>query len=142
MDLLQLGTRKKSNEGVFMHLRHPDTGDLLLDNDGEAIGITLTGMDGDIFREAMLKQRREWLKKSKSSRLSPADADFEVETVETLARCTLGWSGIGLGSEQSLEFTFENVLRVYSDPDVRWLREQVDLFIADRANFLQASATT
>jgi len=49
-------------------------------------------------------------------------------------RCTLAWRGIVYEGE-ALECNPGNARRLYAA--LPWLREQVEAFIADRANFLK-----
>lgn len=140
MDLARYDTKALADEGVVMYVRHPGTGEPLLDKDDAPVTITLAGVDSDRFRDVVRSQTKRRLNGGSAAGAPKPDA--EAEAIELLVKCTLAWSGIGLGSDRELECTPENVRAIYSDPRVPWLRQQVDRFIADRANFLKASATT
>ena len=58
---------------------------------------------------------------------------LEKEAMETRVALTLGWGCLELGDDGELEFTEDNVRKVYTD--FPWLAEQVDEFQGDRANF-------
>ena len=53
MDFSTLDTRKKSNTGAFLHLKHPGTGKPLIDpSNNEPVGLFLLGRDSDKFFES------------------------------------------------------------------------------------------
>ena len=53
-----------------------------------------------------------------------------------LAKCTTDWAGIVVEGE-TLDCTYENAVKLYGR--FAWIMEQVDEFVADRANFTKAS---
>jgi phage/plasmid-associated DNA primase len=64
------------------------------------------------------------------------DFDLKDESVELLAKCTKGWSGI-TESGKEVPFSYENAVKLYTK--YLWLREQIDRFMADRSNFLPSA---
>ena len=66
---------------------------------------------------------------------SATSEEFEAETIDILAKCTLSWEKVVLEGKE-LPCTYENAKTVYTN--FIWLREQVDAFINDRANFLES----
>jgi hypothetical protein len=62
--------------------------------------------------------------------------DLDSDSLETLAACTLGWSGFVLNGQEP-ECTPENARRLYEQ--MPWLREQAQEFISERSNFLKSS---
>ena len=94
--------------------------------------IKLAGLDSYIYRN--------WIKTSLNKRLAKKKKrDFSFEesersSVELLAALTLGWEGLELNGED-VPFSYEAALGLYSDPNNKWLREQVDEFVNDRSNF-------
>ncbi|MDH7787650.1 hypothetical protein QBD01_003677 [Ochrobactrum sp. 19YEA23] len=136
MDLASLAV---THEGQTLQLRHPIEGTILKTEDDEPITITLVGTDSDVFRKAQRTILDRRLNQKGKTKLSAAE--LEEEAVTTLISCTLGWSGIVLDGEE-LAFSAENVRKLYSRTDLPWIRDQVDEFIADRANFLKPSATS
>jgi len=125
MDLKELNITPKSNEGAWCTLEHPVTGEEL------DIQIKLAGTDSDIYRETIRKQINRRLKKG-IKRLSLEET--ENENLELLVACTLDWKNVVYEGEP-LECTPENVKFIYSQ--FPWIKEQVDDFIGDRANYLK-----
>lgn len=65
---------------------------------------------------------------------------LEAEAIEMLAALTTNWALVGLdGKALSIEFNAENARELYASEKLSWLREQVDEFASDRANFSAAS---
>lgn len=128
MDLTQLDSVKASNDGADLHVVHPSTGEKL------GIVITLAGPDSDVFRKAKRRNTDKRLKAVQKGREKLSSAELEQEATEILAACTLDWSGIQEG-KKDLECTPENASDLYTR--YPWIREQVDEFIGDRANFIK-----
>ena len=125
MDLKQFDVAATAEKGVYLVLEHPVTGEEL---DAK---IKLIGRDSSRFRNKMrdIAQKAAAAgKKRKTVDLEKADR----EGAELLAACTLGWVGIE-EEGKPVPFSEAEAVRLYTD--YRWIREQVDAFIADRANF-------
>ncbi|SFS42233.1 hypothetical protein [Brevundimonas viscosa] len=131
MDLASLDTADVANEGVAMPVHGPD-GQPVLQEDGAAVTITLLGDDSD----ELVKFDRQLVNRSLRGG-QPITAELaEAKEISRLARATVGWSGIVLDGEV-LKFSEENAKKLYKR--LRWLRQQVRVFVADRANFMKAS---
>ena len=119
MDLATLDSVKAANEGAAMEVLHPTSNVPLKDDQDNPITITLIGQDSDKVKK---RQRLEMNKRLKAGRRSTMTAE-ELEE-----------QGIKLDG-QLLDCTADNAMKVYKR--VPWLREQVDSFVGDRANFLK-----
>lgn len=123
-----------SSEGVWMQVRHPVTDAPLKNTKDELVRIKLVGRDSPQF---LAKSREFMNKRIKRGKLVLGSAEqLEVEKAETLAACTMNWEGM-LNKTEVFPFTSENAYSIYSAPKWRWIADQVDEFIGDRANFLQ-----
>lgn len=130
MDLGKFNVEKAADEGAELHLEHPVTGEKLYTEDGEKISIRLVGMDSTKYRRAMSRiASKNMGKRQKQRSIEKA----EQEGAELLAACTVGWQNIVVG--EPLEHSEEAAYDLYVGQ--RWIREQVDEFVADRANFFQ-----
>jgi len=125
MDLTQFDVVSPANEGVWMNLEHPVTGEPL------DVRIKLAGIDSDYYKKELRKQQNKKFKKG-FRKLSAEE--LEADTIELLVACTLDWEGVELEG-QALECNPENVRKIYKR--FPWIKEQVDNFINDRANFLK-----
>lgn len=141
MSLTSLSTSTAANAGRTMTVLHPDDRVPLLADDKTPVTITLLGKDSDTFIKAQNAARNRAVEAvKKQMKFSSAAADLEAS--QTLARCTTGWTGIprgwldGSDDETAADFSFENAVALYSNLGVRWVRDQVDEFVAERAHFL------
>lgn len=130
MDLNKLTTAEKAETGSRMEIVNPAT--------GVPIGafITLTGTDSKTYQVAQHKIANKRMKRANRGngmRFMPTSEEVEVESIELLARCTLGWENIEWEGNE-LSFNYENAKMIYTE--LLWLREQCVAFIEDRPNFL------
>lgn len=135
MDLSKIDLASAAEQGATMQLKHPVNGQLLFDGEGDhkkAITITLAGRDSERFQRAYRSiQNRRLGRRNKEKQTVE---QFENETIELLARATLGWQHITLEGAP-LEFSEQNARRLYER--LPWVREQIDEFIEDRQNFFK-----
>ena len=143
MGLANLNLRDTSNSGAVLEVLHPIERTPLRTDDGGAVTITLLSKDSDAFIAADRAARaRNVENMSEGAKWSPAEQDLLV--TKTFVACTVGWSGVpqgwidGTDTEAPAEFNPANALKLYENPGMRWLREQVDKFISTRANFAKA----
>ena len=125
MELTQFDVVSPANEGVWMNLEHPVTGEPL------EVKIKLAGVDSDYYKKELRRQQNKRFKKG--FRKMNAE-ELESETIGLLVACTLDWEGVELEG-QALECNPENARKIYKR--FPWIKEQVDNFINDRANFLK-----
>lgn len=126
MDLLTLDTTKQAEKGAVLKLRNPGTGEYI-----EGMTITLLGEDSAVYRNKSKAIAEEKLNANRKRKVN-LDS-IENENLQVLAACTVEWTGFEEG-KNPIECTAEEVVRIYRK--YKWIREQVDSFIGDRANFL------
>ena len=106
---------------------------------GEEAYVDLYSSDSDIARRQNRENQRRRLNARGRLKLTPEE--LEAEATDLLVALTAGWSLVSLdGQMLDLPFTPQNARTVYDK--VTWIREQVDLFCADRGNFTPASSST
>ena len=130
-DLGNIITADDSN-GEFLHLMNPGNGEPLTNDDGSNVGIYLLGKDSDAYRLAQRKITNRRL--SQKGNTSITAERIEIEANEILANCTVSWTGIVYNGEV-LVCDIANAKMIYKD--LPWLKEQVDEFVAERANYLE-----
>lgn len=122
-----------------MDIYHPKTGQPLVTTEGAPCWVDLLSIDS----EAAQKFERELNNRRLSLRVRTAvkAEDMEAEQVERLAVVTAGWCLAGLdGAPVAVDCNRANAKELYGEPAMRWLREQVERFLGDRANFTPDSA--
>jgi len=134
MDLNNFDTSKTAKTGAKLHLVHPVDDEPMYDGK-KKVTITLLGVDSKEFSEskrAITVSNVSKMRKGKDFDVVPTDE----ETARTLAECTLGWDGLSKG-KVPLEFSKDEAFKLYME--FPWIREQVNLFVGDRANFFTKS---
>lgn len=129
MDLKLFDTKTKANEGVEIELRDLRTGK------GSGAFIKVLGTDSDRFAELSADRARQVtaiLERTGKKELSREE--INGLTVDLLVGCTVGWRGLESGGEV-FEYSPANARRLYEEFPA--IREQINLAIADRSNFLQ-----
>jgi hypothetical protein len=120
----QLNTAKAADEGKWLELEHPVSGEPL------DMHLKLLGSDSDAYKKTMRKQQDRHLKKGLRKLTSE---QVEADSTELIVSCTVDWKNMQENGDD-LEFTKENVRRVYKTYD--FVREQAREFVEDRSNFL------
>lgn len=136
MDLSKFSTKKKSNEGQFLHLKSPVDGKLLYDGDeSKPVGLYLLGSDSDKVQAAIHKRFNDSYAESKTKKEETGYSEkSDSAKNELLADCTQEWENLSLDGDG--EFSRDKILKVYSDTGWLWLRNQALNFVDDRANFI------
>lgn len=130
MDLSKLDMTKFADEGAPLEIVHPATLEPLM-HDEKPVTIWLLGQDSTIFRDEIQRRAKSQLNKRQKIDIDKVAGD----SADLLAVLTVGWYGIEEGGK-ALECTRENAKSIYQK--YGWLRQQVDEFIGDRANFFKA----
>ena len=136
MDLAELDTKQGSDEGREMILLHPATNlPVLQDDDKTPVTIKLAGIDSQRYRDV---QREISDARIKSTRRTPLTTEeLENDGIRILVACTMGSDGVIVSGETVDLSVPEQAWRFYRR--FTWARDQVDRYIAQRANFLKAS---
>ena len=114
-------------EGSEMVVVHPVTFEPLKDEKGNIATIRLAGMDSATYRKASnaIANRR-----TKGNRFAKMTVErFESDGLELICKCTLAWSNLMIGGKVP-----KTPNELYEGR--KWLKEQADTFIHDRANYL------
>lgn len=132
LDLAALDIEKGAETGARLELMHPTT------NAPTGAWITLLGADSEAYRERQRAlQRKRFDRMAKQRRMAISPEELEAEGLDLLVASTTGWGGL----EQAgvpIPFSPGAARELYAKR--RWIREQVEEFIGDRANFLPRSA--
>lgn len=103
--------------------------------------ILLRGADSDTYQDAFREQQRKRAQAMAKARkmVVPSPEELENDALELYAATTVAWGDLDqVGVAGELACTPKNAIELYrSRPDIR---EQVDLFINERANFLPSAA--
>ncbi len=135
MDLSNIDIDKFAEAGAVMELEHPATGDVLL-HEGAPITITVLGTDSKTWRNKQREYQRQRIAKMSRSKKNVDLLISDEDACNLLAECTIDWTGI-IVDGKAIKFSKDAAVDLYSK--YNWIREQVDAFIGDRANFLKTA---
>ncbi len=132
-DLSQLDPTVRTG-GVPMTVKHPGTGQPLMDESGEPVTITLLSSDSVEARKLLHEQAEKTVNDGLGRRRPHVRMEeLEQNSIKVLAALTADWKHI-IVDGAPLSCTKENATKLYTR--FAWIREQVDGFVNDRANFL------
>lgn len=113
-----------------LHLVHPIHGDELFHGD-EPVTITIYGTESELAKSTMKKRaQREMNSRAKRN----IDEAIEFNT-SFLAKLITDWTGV-YDNDAPIEFSRENAIMILKK--YAWIREQVDQFVSERANFIKS----
>jgi hypothetical protein len=122
MDIKDLDTRSKAEAGAEMQVFNPLTGKM------SDFHITIKGIDSDEYRSQSANLREQLM----TSKMLKQDFDREACEIETFVAITIGWRGLEDGGKE-VKFTEKRCRQLYKSAP--YVRDQLDRFIANRANF-------
>jgi hypothetical protein len=137
IDLSPLDTKRGAEAGFEVQILHPVTRKPL----GLAIGVL--GFESDAYQTKSRELRKRFTDQLTAARRAErTQEEIDAEVAELLAEVTTYWKPKNLsfllnGKIDSYAFSAANARIVYAR--FRWLREQIDEKVHDRANFLPGS---
>jgi RNA-splicing ligase RtcB len=129
LDLSSIDVIKDSNTGTEITLYHPISGKDLTTK------IRIVGRDSDVFKSTQAEQGRKRMEKAQKGGFrgaSVSQSQVEKDGIDLLAACTVGWSNLKVDG-QLVPFSTANAAIIYAN--YPWIKEQVDMAVADRALF-------
>lgn len=129
MDLMDL---KPKTDVVEVILKHPSTGDVLMNDNGNEMTVTVYAQYSKEYRAAMHEQQDKRLEKMQGKANRYSAAEIEKDAIELLSKITKEWDITYGGSTPKLSKAKE----IYTE--VFWLRGQVEEALAQSADFITA----
>lgn len=134
MDLANLDFSKNPEITAVLHVLHPITGEEMFTNDGETpVTITLLGMESSIAKRITKARAQKQLNKRNNKVDLDEAREFTIGLQAKLITASQGLTENGQEIDLTDSDVAVDVLTRYN-----WLREQIDEFITDRANFYKA----
>ena len=117
-------------DSADLRIKHPVTGA------PTAMVVQIAGPEHPLRRHLVLdRQRRLRAHLAKTGNMHISDPeDDAADDLELTVACTLGWRGA------AQPYTPAAARALYADPKRRWLRDQVQAGLQDRALFMRSSA--
>lgn len=131
MDLSNIDLEAAAEQGEKLYLEHPVTGETVRDDDGNAMWIKVIGTDSKAYNRAVSR-----IASKRTRKKGQITIEQQAENAaDLLASLSIDWYVVLNG--ETPDFSFEAAKQLYTEH--KWIRQQVDDFAGDRANFWKAS---
>ena len=132
MDLMSL---KPASDTIEVTLKHPNTGDVLCNDDKTPMTITVYASHSKGYKSAMHDQTNKRLKAMQTGKKQEITSqDMEEAGLALLVKITLGWD-ITYDKEKP-KFTPAKAKELYDG--VFWIKDQIEEALADSLDFTKA----
>ena len=133
MGLNKVGVVKDTTD---VELVHPMSGEVLTNDDGSSMTITVYGPYSDFYKKTMHAQQNKRLAKAQrmGGKMNLTAEELEAGALDLLVKCTKGWKLTLNDGEGFLKLNEENVRKVYTEEP--WVRDQVEAVMGDTRAFL------
>jgi hypothetical protein len=131
MGLNDIGAVKDTTD---VELVHPKTGEVLTNDDGTPMTITVYGPYSSTYKAITHAQQNRRLAKAQrlGGKMTLTAEELEASTMDLLVKCTAGWK---VTLEKGVEkFSEEKVREVYVK--MPWVRDQIEAVFGDTRSFL------
>ena len=119
-------------DDIVVDLKHPATGDVLKNEDGTNMRITILAPHSKEYKKAQHEQISKRLKKAQKSKSQDVDySDIEEATLEVLAKTTKAWDITYNGEKPKL--TVAKAKDLYEE--VFWIKSQLEEVVTDSLDF-------
>lgn len=134
-------------DAVFFQPIHFVSAKPLVDEAEKPVGFYVLGNDNPVVinqqHEAATRRAEAAmanLPKKRRGKVDVADAmpsadELREDALATVCAAVTGWTDNVEFEGKKLEFSPANARRLFGHPPLRWLRQQLEQFITDRANF-------
>jgi len=132
MDLMDL---KPTSNTVEVTLRHPNTGDVLTNEDNTNMTIVVYASHSKEYKSVMHDQTNKRLKSMQSGKNQDITAqDMEQSTLEVLSKITSSWNITY--DKKSPKLSVSRAKDLYDE--VFWIKDQIEEAIANSLDFTKA----
>lgn len=126
---------KPTSDTVEVILKHPNTLDPLLNDDGSEMTVTLHASHSKEYKKIVHEQQDRRIKMMQKKAKSQISAqDIERDATDLLAKVTAAWD-ITYGGEKP-KLTVTKAKEVFTE--VFWIREQIEEAFSDSMDFTTA----
>lgn len=132
MGLKAIGSVKDTTD---VEIVHPATGEVLLNDDGTPMTITVYGPYSSTYKSVSHAQQNKRLMKAQRTggKLNLSAEEIEASSLDLLVKCTADWN-ITLDDKPE-DFSQDKAREVYKE--YPWVRDQIDAVFGDTRAFLE-----
>ena len=121
-------------EDIVVTLKHPNTDEVLKNDDGTPMTITVLAPHSKEYKKLQHEQISKRLKKAQKSKSQEVDySDIEEATLEVLSKATKAWD-ITFGGEKP-KLSVAKVKGLYEE--VFWIKNQIEEELSDSLAFMR-----
>ena len=132
MDLSSIDLQAAAEQGEKMYLEHPVTGETVKDDDGNPMWSKVLGTDSKAYNRAVSRIASKRTRKGKGQITVEQQAE---NAADLLSELSVDWY---IQTDKDYpEFSADAAKQLYIEH--KWIRQQVDDFAGDRANFYKGS---
>lgn len=136
-------SKAAAERGIVVQWEDPETKEGIADEAGNAVSFTLLGGDADKVVAKSDKNLNKFFEGMSKGRKNDRRAqESRDELIGRLAIATIAWTDNWTLDGVVLECNEYNARKVYGDPRFRWLLDQMQAVIDDRARFFVKSSTS
>ena len=136
-------SKAAAERGIVVPWEDPETKEGIVDEEGRAVSFTLLGGDADKVVAKTDKNLNKFFEGLSKGRKNDRRAqESREELIGRLSVATIAWTANWTFDGQVLECSEFNARKVYSDPRFRWLLDQMQTVVDDRARFFVKSSTS
>jgi hypothetical protein len=119
-------------DDLVVEIKHPSTGDNLLNDDGTNMTITVLAPHSKEYKKVQHEQINKRLRKAQKNKTQDIDySDIEESTIDLLSKVTKSWS-VTFDKEMP-KLSVAKAKEVYTD--VFWLRDQIEEVVGSSMDF-------
>lgn len=132
---MDIGNIKPQSDTIEVFITHPQTGEIIKNDDGSEMTITLYAPHSQEYRSASYNQQNKYLKALQGNKKNFLSAeDVEKSIIELYANVTKSWD-ITYGGEKP-KLTTEKAKEIYRE--LFWLRDQLAGALDESVGFTKA----
>ena len=122
-------------DDLVVEIKHPSTGDNLLNDDGTNMTITVLAPHSKEYKKVQHEQINKRLRKAQKNKTQDIDySDIEESTIDLLSKVTKSWS-VTFDKEMP-KLSVAKAKEVYTD--VFWLRDQIEEVVGSSMDFTRS----
>jgi len=119
-------------DDLVVEIKHPSTGDNLLNDDGTNMTIIVFAPHSKEYKKVQHEQINKRLRKAQKNKTQDIDySDIEESTIDLLSKVTKSWS-VTFDKEMP-KLSVAKAKEVYTD--VFWLRDQIEEVVGSSMDF-------
>lgn len=120
--------------GQELTIRYPNGKKGWVDGEETDLKLSLVSADSKQFHAVVSRHAQDALSRAEELPI----VERQHQTAEQIAACVVGWTGLE-DSNGPIPYSHQKAIELMLNPELAFIREQVESFVVKRANFFRAS---